>query len=220
MMNWLTLYIDVPFATFRESRAREYGKTSMAPPPSTVYGMLLSLVGETNLYQHCGVRLAIAMLQKPNKFKVIRQLRRFKETQLSHPRNQAPAYQEVLSNIKLMVWIASDEENQLPTLAERVEEAIMDPGSMNRFGCLYLGESDNLVNIVKIVSQDHCQTQKWWLVQHEQGCLTLPYWVDHAGSRGTRWLRYQLQNLESLSPPELAWTTIQPPSEENARISV
>jgi CRISPR-associated protein Cas5t len=46
---------------------REYGKTYPVPPPSTVYGMLLSLVGETDAYKHCGVQLAIAMLSQPRK---------------------------------------------------------------------------------------------------------------------------------------------------------
>lgn len=47
-MNSVALYIDVPCATFRNSRNREYGHTYPVPPPSTVYGMLLSFVGETD----------------------------------------------------------------------------------------------------------------------------------------------------------------------------
>lgn len=58
MITPLILYLDVPFATFRESHAREMGKTYPVPPPATVYGMLLSLVGETDVYRHCGVELA------------------------------------------------------------------------------------------------------------------------------------------------------------------
>ncbi|WP_413167939.1 CRISPR-associated protein Cas5 [Capilliphycus salinus ALCB114379] len=41
-MKLVAIYIDVPTATFRQSHAREYGKTYLYPPHSTVYGLLLS----------------------------------------------------------------------------------------------------------------------------------------------------------------------------------
>jgi CRISPR-associated protein Cas5t len=208
-MSQLTLYVKVPFATFRESYAREYGKTYIAPPPATVYGMLLSLVGETDMKRHCGVNLAIALLREPEKFRVLRQLRRFKKSRLNAPENQSPAYQEVLSNIELMISIASFEEVKRPNLAERVEQALIDPNSVRRFGCLSLGESNDLVNTLKLVSEDYSQSKKLWLVQSKEGSLTLPYWVDHVGSRNTRWLRYSLEERENHSPPDLAWTIIQ-----------
>lgn len=51
--------VDVPIASFPTSRSREYRASYPVPPPSTVYGMLLSLVGETDRYRHCGVKIAI-----------------------------------------------------------------------------------------------------------------------------------------------------------------
>lgn len=56
-MKSVAIYIDVPVATFRQSYAREYGKTYPYPPHSTVYGLLLSLVGEMDMNKHCGVQL-------------------------------------------------------------------------------------------------------------------------------------------------------------------
>ena len=41
------LYVTVPVACFRKGLAREYLETEPLPPPSTCYGFLLSLVGET-----------------------------------------------------------------------------------------------------------------------------------------------------------------------------
>jgi len=87
----IRLQIEVPIACFRQSRAREYAETYPVPPPSTVYGMLLSIVGEMDRYKHCGVRLAIAMLEpQPEKSTVIRMFRRFKKKDLHDPSNARP----------------------------------------------------------------------------------------------------------------------------------
>jgi CRISPR-associated protein Cas5t len=210
-MSSIALYIEVPFATFRQSHGREYGKTYSIPPPSTAYGMLLSLVGETDAYKHCGVQLAIAMLSQPRKSNVLRQLRRFKVKDYSDSRNRIPEYQEILTDVKFITWVASGAEQVQPTLSERVEQALMHPTSVQRFGCLYLGESNDLVNVVKLVSDDYRSESRQWLIRDDEGFITLPYWVDHVGSKGTRWLRYRLQEIATQSPPDCSWTTIQAP---------
>ncbi|PSF37989.1 type I-MYXAN CRISPR-associated protein Cas5/Cmx5/DevS [Aphanothece hegewaldii CCALA 016] len=211
MITPLILYLDVPFATFRESHAREMGKTYPVPPPSTVYGMLLSLVGETNVYRHCGVELAIAMLSKPEKSRILRQMRRFKNTDFSHPENINPAYQEILSNLKCMIWVRSDTEKSQPSLKERIQLAFDHPELVKRFGCLFLGESDQLLKTIKLVPEDYLEGVRRWVIRDYRGELTLPYWVDHVGSRNTRFLRYRVDENSRLSPPDLAWTTIQSP---------
>lgn len=208
-MGTIALYIDVPFATFRQSHAREYGKTYLVPPPSTVYGMLLSLVGETDTYRHCGVKLAIAMLSQPQKSVVLRRLRRFKVKDINDPRNTVPEPQEILSNTKFMVWVAPGDDEVQPTLTQRIEQALTNPSSNQRFGCLFLGESNDLVNVVKLVSDDYQLEARQWLIQDNTGELTLPYWVDHVGSRGTQRQRYTLRAISAQSPPELSWTIIQ-----------
>ena len=48
MIDTVGVYICAPVASFRVPRAREYFETFPCPPPSTVYGMLLSMVGEVN----------------------------------------------------------------------------------------------------------------------------------------------------------------------------
>ncbi|MHC5777600.1 CRISPR-associated protein Cas5 [Nostoc sp.] len=67
MIAPLILYLDVPFTTFRESHAREMGKTYPVPPPATVYGMLLSLVGETNVYRHCVLKIDFPCIEEQGK---------------------------------------------------------------------------------------------------------------------------------------------------------
>ena len=209
MTNPLVLYLDVPFVTFRESQAREMGKTYPVPPPATVYGMLLSLVGETDVYRHCGVKLAIAMLSTPKKSRILRQMRRFKNANFSHPENVNPCYQEILSNLKCLIWVRSDGEKIQPSLRERIQLAFDHPELVRRFGCLFLGESDQLIKTIKLVSADYPEEMRQWVIRDDKGMLRLPYWVDHVGSSNTQFLRYRIEEMSKLPPPDLAWTMIQ-----------
>ena len=208
-MTTIALQVEVPIACFRQSRAREYVETYPVPPPSTVYGMLLSLVGEENRYQHCGVKLAIALLSQPEKSIVIRTFRRVKMRDIHDSSNARPDYQELLTNVEFVVWVSAGTDKATPTLPERLQQALSNPASINRFGGLCLGESRDLVNAVTLLAENH--TGEWlrWLVRDEDGSLTLPYWVDHVGSQGTCWQRYVLQESQAWQPSELAWTVIQ-----------
>lgn len=209
-MTTIVLQVEVPIACFRQSRAREYVETYPVPPPSTVYGMLLSLVGEENRYRHCGVKLAIALLSQPEKSIVIRTFRRVKKMRDIHDSTNArPDYQELLTNVEFVVWVSEGIDKATPTLPERLQQAFIDSASINRFGGLCLGESRDLVNAVTVLSNNYCGESLRWLVRDEDGWLTLPYWVDHVGSRGTRWQRYVLQESQACQPSELAWTVIQ-----------
>lgn len=206
----LALEVEIPIASFRQSRAREYAQTYPVPPPSTVYGMLLSIVGEMNRYKHCGTRLAIAMVSQPQKSTVIRTFRRFKKKDIRDPSNARPDYQELLTDIRFIVWIDVGEDSSKPTLPQRLQVAFDNPVTIERFGGLCLGESRDLVNSVNLLPKNYHAESLQWLVKNEDGLLTLPYWVDHLGSKGTRWQRYlMLKSFEFSLPPEQAWTVIQ-----------
>ncbi len=207
----LILYVDVPFVTFRDSHNREMGKTYPVPSPATVYGMLLSLVGETDVYLHCGVELAIALLNEPKKSRILRQMRRFKNANFSHGENMNPSYQEILSNLKCLIWVRSEGERVQPSLRERIQWSFEHPKLVRRFGCLFLGESDQLIKVIRLVSEDYKEGVRRWLIRDNRGRLTLPCWVDHVGSKNTRFLRYGVEEMDQLSPPDLAWTRIKSP---------
>ena len=210
-MSAIALCVEVPITGFRQSRAREYAETYPVPPPSTVYGMLLSIVGEMDRYKHCGTRLAIAMLSEPAQSTVIRTFRRFKKKEISDPSNARPDYQELLTDIQFILWVNAGADAAQPTLQERLQIAFTHPEHIDRFGGLCLGESRDLVNAITLLPNTYHSETLRWLVQDEDGLLTLPYWVDHVGSRGTRWLRYSLQGVsEQLQPPDSAWTEIKP----------
>jgi CRISPR-associated protein Cas5t len=201
------LKIEVPIACFQQSHAREHLETYPVPPPATVYGMLLSLVGETDRYEHCGTRLAIALLSEPQKSKVLRTFHRYKKRNIRDPSNTRPDYQELLTDIQLIVWVDAGADDAQPTLVERLHQAFTDPSSIDRFGGLSLGESRDLVNAVTLVTAlDGVSVQ--CLVKDEQGFLRLPYWVDHVGSQGTRWFKYMLQKTDLNEPSDAAWTEI------------
>jgi CRISPR-associated Cas5-like protein len=55
----MQLYLDCPCTSFPRSFARDYKETYQYPPPSTVYGLLLSLVGEVDMEAHRGVKLVM-----------------------------------------------------------------------------------------------------------------------------------------------------------------
>jgi CRISPR-associated protein Cas5t len=205
----IALKVEVPIACFRQSRAREYIETYPVPPPSTVYGMLLSLVGEVDRYKHCGVKLAIALVSSPEKSTVIRTFHRFKTKNIHDSRNTKPDYQELLTNIEFVVCVNAEVDKAEPNLAQRLQQAFANPASINRFGGLCLGESRDLVNDVTLLAENYYPESLRWLVRDENGFLTLPYWVDHVGSLKTRSLRYDLRESQISQPPDLSWTSVQ-----------
>ncbi len=207
--NTIILKVEVPIACFRDSRAREYIATYPVPPPSTVYGMLLSTVGEENRFRHSGVKLAIAMLSETAKSRVIRKIRRFKERDIHSSKNSKPDYQELLTGIKFVVWIDAIADKSTPNLSERLHQSMTDPSSVIRFGNICLGESRNLVNLIDLLTKDSLQGKLKWLTQYEYGELTLPYWVDRLGSEHTRWKRYTLIKSIDWEPSTRSWTQIQ-----------
>ncbi|MFT0786294.1 type I-MYXAN CRISPR-associated protein Cas5/Cmx5/DevS [Synechococcus sp. H55.10] len=197
----IQLQVEVPIACFRQSWAREFAETYPVPPPATVYGMLLSLLGEWDRHRYCGAQLAIALLSQPQLSTVIRTFRRFKSKDIRDPANARPDYQQLLTDVQIAVLVKG-------SLAHDLERAFENPESINRSGGLSLGESRDLVNSITPIPVVPKQSR--WLIRDEDGILTLPYWVDHVGARGTRWQRYLLRTLESEEIPELAWTEIRP----------
>lgn len=194
------LRIEVPVACWRHSYAREYGESYPVPPPATVYGMLLSVVGEINRYSHCGCKIAIALLSKPNRSTVLRTVRRVKVAkQEFDKRNARPDFQELLTGIDLGIWVDAGGDIGKPQLLERLRSALAHPESVKRFGGLSLGESRDLIDSIlpwrSSWEADICE----WLVGDRNGYLALPCWVDHAGSKKTRWGRYVLADAGDLS---------------------
>lgn len=201
----LGVYVTVPVACFRKGLAREYLETEPLPPPATCYGFLLSLVGETDRRRHVGCRVAPALLNKPPTSVVLRTVWRVKKTPLGSPGNTRPDYQQLLTGVELLIWLDSPAADA-GGLEGRVAAALANPAGVDRFGGLSLGESTHLVDEVSLwdrVKDRHAaKTGRAFLTREDKrGRLTLPVWVDHVGSAGTRYATGDLEELSLSAPP-------------------
>jgi CRISPR-associated protein Cas5t len=192
----LGVRVTAPVACFRKGLAREYLETEVIPPPSTCYGFLLSLVGEERRVRHVGCRVTPVLLNEPAQSVVLRTIWRVKKTPLGSPGNTRPDYQQLLSPVELVVWLdSSNEAQEKETLEARVDRALAQPESVNRYGGLCLGESTHLVDEVQplgryLGSKEHPERKSIRgraFILAGRGRLTLPVWVDHVGSAGTRY---------------------------------
>lgn len=205
----LQLYVSVPIASFRPGAAREFWETLPLPPPSTVYGFLLAMVGETERTRHIGVRCTAGLIGQPNRSTVLRKLWRIKElggknnaTQ-GNGSNARPDYQQLLTGVRLLIFVDSSEEPADDVTLETRVATALDPkrrGTISRFGGLSLGESTHMVDEVCDASKlphDEIQSAEVFCCE-ANGNLTLPVWVDHVGAAGTRYESGRLGTLEAL----------------------
>lgn len=209
-MEATAIQVSAPVASFRVPHAREYFETLPCPPPSTVYGMLLSMVGEERRETHAGAELAVALLNKPVTSTVLRTMWRVKKKNqpLGIDKNRRPDFQELLSPIDLVVFIRNGSDANDRPLLRRVRKAVENPSGVERHGALSLGESTHMVNDV-LPWPDGAEAKARLLMRDREGPLCLPVWVDHVGSAGTRFENYRFKEVTLTSPlPEQAWTRI------------
>jgi CRISPR-associated protein Cas5t len=210
-MTTVACYVAAPIAAFRAPRAREYLETLPVPPPSTVYGMLLSAVGEPNRLVHRGAELAIAVISPGQRTRVLRTSWRIKSlaSPLGSDTNKRPDFQELLVDVRLVVHVRDGDDARVPSLATRIETAFVDPSSVTRFGGLALGESTHLVDELRPLRESDAGSAVFWLVNDPNGRLALPIWPDHVGSRSTRYAQLaQRPATDVAMPPDEAWVRI------------
>lgn len=216
-MGCLCLYVHVPICSFRPNWSREYHDSHPFPPPSTVYGMLLSLVGidwhEKALFAR--TRLALALEGQPETSRIFRKFRWVPQNpnRKTDPlASRRPDYQDLLLDLKFWVWVR-DAIGQEP-LVELIRRAL-DPSrraEISRYGGLSLGESSHLVNEISIETPS---TEGRFLCRDVEGYYSLPVWVHHprCGNGRTRMERFSILPPEPLSQPseeDHRWITIQP----------
>jgi len=197
-MTEIWLECNAPICSFRVPRAREYAESFLVPPPSTVYGMLLALVGEWNTARYAGTELALAFLAIPEKSRLLRLNFRFKNKKLLAPCNFCPNFKEVITGLHFWIGIRGH-------LAIAIHNAFANPEQLERLHGLSLGENHDLIDSISIVGKPPEKTL--WLVRSSTGSLCLPYWVDHA-TKLTLFQRYSL--AQNILEPEQIFTKIQP----------
>lgn len=183
----MRLYVDCPCTSFPRSFARDFKETYRYPPPSTVYGMLLSLVGEADMNQHRGVKLAIGIIgADPPISRILRKQRhhKFSKSHLgTYPTSKfsKPNHHELLTDLQLVVELDS-EDARTRKLVNRLAIALSTPSKISRFGGLSLGESWALVNGVRPYRETDGTIR--WLVKDNRGLISLPIWIDRHTTRG------------------------------------
>ena len=206
------LYVSVPIACFRKGLAREFLESEILPPPSTCYGFLLSLVGETDRRRHVGARVTAGLLNTTELSVVLRTVWRVKSKPLGSSGNTRPDFQQLLSGIELAVWLDSSDEPGTVTLESRVREAVVEKrfDAISRFGGLSLGESTHLVNDVLPLDEKYTNCGRTFLLS-PRGRMSLPVWVDHVGSAGTRYSTGDVEECPSGPPTVDRVPRIEPP---------
>ena len=216
----LILRVDVPMTGLRPMWAREYQETYPAPPPSTVYGMLLSLVGveRGNKNRHAGLHIALALAentgeslwQRRGKGRIFRKFRRVAQSKNNADplADRRPDYQELLLGLEFWLWV-DDSQAEHP-LCDEIRKAL-DPetrGEIVRHGALCLGESSHMVNEMSI-DQPHGKGR--FVAPCETGFLSMPVWSDYEENRPTV-LSFEIREPEALhvDPPDNCWITVAP----------
>lgn len=205
----MLLYLECPCTSFPRSFARDYKETYRYPPLSTIYGFLLSLVGEVDMAAHLGVKLAIGLIgSQPPISRIVRKQRhhKFSRDHLgTYPTSKfsKPNHHELLTDLQVAVQIDSSEESASVTLEERVAIAFSTPDQITRFGGLSLGESWALINGVRSYRETDGTIQ--WLVVDNRGLISLPVWIDRNTGRGT-FCRFKFGNFS-----KECWLKIQAP---------
>lgn len=197
--------LTVPIACWRKGAARELLETEPLPPPATCYGALLSLVGETDRERHRGCRISMGMLSRagyqPGRSTVLRTLWRIKDakTLQGNKENARPDFQQLIIDARLVIWCDSSEEIDVAQgLEQRVRQAMRNPSTVERFGGWSLGESTHLINDAWLFDGIAPPEPYRTFLLSDRGQLTLPVWVDHVGSAGTKFAVGCLEELTTM----------------------
>lgn len=195
----MQLYLDCPCTSFPRSFARDYKETYRYPPPSTIYGLLLSLVGEVDMSAHQGVKLAIGIIgDDPPISHIVRKQRhhKFDNGGSDHKKRVAkygegvyptsqfskPNHHELLTHLKVAIQINSSAETTTDKLTDRVAIALSHPSQITRFGGLSLGESWAMVNGIRAYRETDGAIR--WLVKDNRGLISLPVWINRETGQG------------------------------------
>lgn len=220
-MEPLFLYVEAPFCAFRPHTSRDYQDTYPFPPPATVYGMLLSLVGVDwpDKRCHAGVELALALEGEPERSRVFRKFRRVPQNNKNADAlgSRRPDYQELLIDVRLWIWLMQgDERPPQDSLLDLVRRALTpsERHLISRFGGLALGESTNLVNRIILNPTRAPTSDLSFLVRDPKGYYSLPVWVDHprTGRDSAAKARFDVRKMAFGTPPaeDSRWITISP----------
>lgn len=219
-MEPLCLFVDVPMASFRPMWSREYQETYPAPPPSTVYGMLLSLIGveREEKERYAGVKIAVALQDQPESGRIFRKFRRVAQARKDADplTDRRPDYQELVLWLKFWLWV--DDSEARTSLHKELRKALdkKQRKTIARHGALCLGESSHMVNEIKLAVGDANPKEREgrFLVRDKTGFLTMPVWTDHRNDipHVETFTLLEPEPLPAHPLEEEKWITVTPPT--------
>jgi CRISPR-associated protein Cas5t len=188
-MNWNWYKVEVPIASFAVPFSRELPESYPFPPPATVYGMLLSFIGETNRLRYRGTRIIVGVTSLPEVSWVLRKTRRYKTANISDKENSKPDQVSLLTSLQFVAGVRDSKRPGIPSLNGQVLGTLRNPRQTVRFGGLSCGESHNLINSIDLMDEERLADYDdiWWLMSADEGEWTVSLWVDHVGSDGSVW---------------------------------
>ena len=154
----IQLYIEVPVASFHRRFAHDYKETYLFPPLRTVYGCILSLVGELDMDAYSLDCIDLGTLNRSPEISTVCLKYRnasyapggkhAKARSKSYPPGVYPSslyskpnMKEVVTGTRIVAAVNNSK------LAKRVEIALTE--GCDRFGILSLGESSAMVNVIR-----------------------------------------------------------------------
>ncbi len=194
----LWLEIDVPICGLRPTEARDFQESLPIPPPSTVAGMLLSLLGVelSEAARFGGNRIGLRVAAGVSRSTILRKMRRDPKEK---PKGGAernpqfrPEYQEVLTDLRF--WTLLDDSGvQAPneSLVQAVRSALENPAGTHRYGALSLGESAFMVDALAVVEAP--ASDSLGVCRDDAGRYRLSLWVDRDEPTKYRWGRFELR---------------------------
>jgi len=207
MSDSLCLLVEVPVCAFRPYASREYQDTYPVPTPASVYGMLLSLLGIRREHKdrHRGVEFALAVEARPERSKVFRKLRRGADLE-----DIRPDYQDLLTELRLWIWVRRGAEVEAPCLEDRLRSGFAEKfAGVKREGGLSLGESSYLVNAITATVPTK---PLHFVLPKADGFYSLPVWVDHAAASNTVTHRFSIDEDKHETLSEEHWFQIPLPT--------
>ena len=195
-MTNLDLKIEVPICSPRPYEARDFQEALPAPPPATVYGMLLSFCGiqGDEMGRFTGTEIGVALSEEPEVSKVLRKMRRDPSAAGSNPDGEPqfrPEYQELRTGLTMWVKVVESETSNETTLSDLLLQALRRPDSIERYGGVSLGESPFLVDSMTEVNG--MPEDLLVLRPDDNGLYAMPVWTDYQDRKRTNLQRFDLK---------------------------
>ncbi len=245
-MHTFWLEIHAPFAAFRGFQAGVYRSSAPVMPPSAAYGLVLNLAGiEMRDYRNLKtteilkdlpcLRLAIGVIQKPDKSTTYQQLHSYPVGGSGKPKKNAtqvekdnsleslakgakfwitPVRRELLTDYKGFIGVQTDDEAFIEKygepLLEKVKKGLRGELEDSRYGLPFAGDNNFLFDKIEVLNEQ--PEHVTWYVQHQsddkqvKGSCRLYIGINRIDNSKTTSSIFVPKDDLPLPLPDNAWT--------------